>query len=604
MRQWIGCWAFCLLVGVLGHEVIRELGCHAEVSGTVRANTEGFAEGPAPPPASKPAGNMVMAWRRGLEAVYQGEVHEEVQRPGQQFRRRHGLEVRVVALGGQGNWIDLAVVTRLFRQEEGSIRLAAGLLADSTARDETRPLVRLDWLRLYADGEIRQLFPEGPPPLRFQRDTPQGLPPLPPLDSFAVSEWGMFPPPLPSGQREWTRTPVGRPKEHWQLLPTQVLRGERCLVACMRQEGEHQAEIWRRQDLLWVSAQDNIVRRVERRIERTSGRQALPWAWVETHYELSTLLPVAGHRWQRLQRDLEVAYCALRDAELLAPLAAQCGSRPFEQRLSRVEACLADGDAADPYRSLLLAAQRALEAARRGERPTTGQQHLAAGTPRWPETGQPAPDLDLGQYRLHSLRGRPVVLVFVPAEGETTELTLAIVHALQRRYAPQVVILPLVVWGEGHQAQRLLQRRGWQLPLYDGRTAAQRYAVTTAPRFLVLDRDAVVRWSFTGVGAETGFLLKEQLERLLSETRTLDSPPIPATPGDRINPERDTPAEHSHLLQLSSPRVKFSHRIQPATSCLERLSCLHDATAAVDMVSSISIIGAFLSSPDHVAFDR
>lgn len=469
------------------------------------------------------------AWVRGMEAVYQGEVVEEVRRPGQQFRRRHHLEVRVVAVDGTARWADLAVMTRLLRQEDGALR-GVGPLLQVGGEEEGLPLLRLEWVRLATSGEVWRLRPEGPPPLRWSEQTPrQPLPPLP-LDSFAASELGMFAPPRPKGEVQWARTVPGRPAERWQRMGTEAVHGERCVVLRLHQQGDSDkgAEAWQRQETLWLSTQDGVVRRVERRIERSSSQQALPWAWVETRYELRTLLPVAGRRWERLRRDLEVAYCALRDAEELAPQAARLGPRPFEQRLARLEACLADSDAADPYRPLLLAGQRALEAARHGRVPTSAISEPRT-TPHWPHDGQPAPEISIGNRTLSSWRGRPVLLLFFPAEGETTELALAIAHALQQRYGEQAAILPLVAWGPLERAEQSARRRRWNLTLYDGRTAAADYAVTTAPRFLLLDAQGRVRWSFTGVGAEVGYLVRDQLERCLASLRSPASPSSAAT---------------------------------------------------------------------------
>ncbi|GIW85555.1 MAG: hypothetical protein KatS3mg107_1215 [Gemmataceae bacterium] len=488
--------------------------------------------------AGTKAGSITGNWRRGLEAVYRGEVVEEVHRPGREFRRQHQLEVRVICVGNPGRWADLAVVTRLRRQEDG---LKEGILGIVQAgeQEECPALMRIDWLRLYPDGRVRQLLPEGPPPLSFTDRTPARDLPAPPVDSFALGEWWMFPPTADWRAGEASRWSGGQ-RELWEQLPAEAVHGERCSVWRMRLEGklEAGAELWHRQDILWVATQDGISRKVKRRVERRSGRHALPWAWVETHYELVTLVPVGGRRWERLRRDLDVAYCALRDATALAPLAAQLGPRLFEQRLARLEACLADGDVADPYRELLLAAQQALEAAQHGQRTVAGEE-MSPLPVRWPQIGETAPDISIGKQRLASWQGQVVLLIFLAAEGETTELTLAIAQALQQRYGHQAAILPLLAWGDKAAAEQLLQRRGWKLNLYDGQTAAQRYTVTTVPRFLLLDKRGIVRWSFSGVGPEVGYLIREQLQRLLTPSLHPVSPDSPdGNPPTNASPQR------------------------------------------------------------------
>jgi hypothetical protein len=456
--------------------------------------------------------------------VYQGEVVERVQRPDQQWRRRHQLEVRVVAVQTSGRWVDLAVVTRLQRQEEAE-RLRGGWLRWEEG-EENLPLMQLVWVRLWSDGEVRQLLPAGPPPWRWNAAMVQRpLAPLP-VDSFAANETGMFVPPPVPGEQHWVRQPAGQPRQWWERLGCEAIRGERCWVVQCRQEGEGMsaAEVWRRQDTWWVSSHDGIVRRVARRIERSSSPRSLPWAWVTTEYELSTLVTLGGRRWERLRRDLEVAYSALRDAQELGPQAAQLGSRPFEQRLSRVEACLLECDGADPYRPLLAAAQRALEAASRGLKLWSGPPAVRRSGGRWPQVGETMPSMCIGSRPLQSWRGHVVLLVFFAGAGETTELTLAIAQALHQRYGTRAAILPLAAWGGLDAAQQLLRRHGWNVTLYEGTAAAAECAVTTAPRFLLVDRNGVVQWSFTGVGPEIGYLVRQQLERCLAWPTSPNSP--------------------------------------------------------------------------------
>jgi hypothetical protein len=56
------------------------------------------------------------------------------------------------------------------------------------------------------------------------------------------------------------------------------------------------------------------------------------------------------------------------------------------------------------------------------------------------------------------------------------------------------------------------------------------YGIDTFPRFVVVDRDGVVRWVFAGVGAETGYLVREQVDALLSPPTATASPGAPAPP--------------------------------------------------------------------------
>jgi peroxiredoxin len=133
---------------------------------------------------------------------------------------------------------------------------------------------------------------------------------------------------------------------------------------------------------------------------------------------------------------------------------------------------------------------------------------------QWPEPGQSGPNLRFGNTQLSDQRGKPVVLIFFKAGGETTELSLAIADALEKRYGGNAVVVPLVAFGETDAAINDRNRLKYGVQVYDGKTAATAYGVATVPRFAVIDGDGKVKWTFTGVGSETGYLVKEQLDRL------------------------------------------------------------------------------------------
>ena len=67
------------------------------------------------------------------------------------------------------------------------------------------------------------------------------------------------------------------------------------------------------------------------------------------------------------------------------------------------------------------------------------------------------------------------------------------------------------------------------------------FGVETFPRFVVLDGAGVVRWVFRGVGAETGYLVCREVEKLLAAPTGAAAPvgttgppgPPPAVPRGR-----------------------------------------------------------------------
>jgi hypothetical protein len=250
---------------------------------------------------------------------------------------------------------------------------------------------------------------------------------------------------------------------------------------------------------------------------------------------------LGGRTFNRARRDAEVAYSALAEATRLGPNAARLGPKFFETRIANLDAHLAGMDATSPYREAVLAARRSFDDARQGKVVPVNPAGLVApvaAPPRgkWPEPGELASDFQAGAFRLSEHRGKPVVLVFLRPDGETTELALAVADALDRRYAGKAAVVALVVFGEKASAQKARDRLKLTLPLYDGAAVATAYGVETAPRFAVIDAAGRVRWVFSGIGAETGFLVKEQVDQLVVPASPTGAggttaPPGPPTPG-------------------------------------------------------------------------
>ena len=70
------------------------------------------------------------------------------------------------------------------------------------------------------------------------------------------------------------------------------------------------------------------------------------------------------------------------------------------------------------------------------------------------------------------------------------------------------------IWGSrsGPEGMRSAETHD---PTSTWRSAAISYGVTTVPRFALIDKLGQVRWTFTGIGAETGFLVREEVDRLV-----------------------------------------------------------------------------------------
>jgi hypothetical protein len=472
---------------------------------------------------------------KGDELTFAGTVAEGVDRPGNRFRRAQTLEIRVLVLEKSDAWADVAVLTLLRRTDDavtGAVAQVTGGVPDKVAP----PAARLDLVRVHADGSAHHLLPGGVPPLTFDAKTPARTLPAVQLDTFSPFEFGMFPPkpPRSAPDKPWSvaATDPSRPAETWQAQGTDSVTGERCALLVMNQQHPNWTSpvggksAWHRADAVWVSTLDGCARKVHRVIRHRDGFATEPAAWVEVKYELKEQSRAIARTFARHRRDIETAFAAAAEVAPFLPSADRYGPKFFEARLQKIDGYLQESDASSPYREAVLAVRRQLDAARRGE----ATAKVAPGSPlalspavvpaksNWPEPGQLAPDFTAGQFRLADARGKPAVLVFFKPGGETTDLALAVADALHTKYGSRAAVVPLAVWKDAALGVKDRDRRKLTVPIYDGEQADTAYSVESVPRFVVIDGRGVVRWTFAGVGAETGHSVKEQLERLLPAT--------------------------------------------------------------------------------------
>lgn len=472
---------------------------------------------------------------KGDELTFVGTVKEAVDRPGNRFRRSQNLEIRVLVLERAENWADVAVLT-LLRRTDDAVAGAVGTITGGAPERAAPPAARLDLVRVHADGSAHQLLPVGPPPLTLDAKTPARTLPVVPLDAFSPFEFGMFPPkpPRSAPDKSWTvaDTDPSRPAETWQAQGTKSVNGERCTVLVMNQQHPNWAKpiggksAWHRADAVCISTLDGTTRDVHRVIQHRDGFAPAPAAWVEVKYTLKDQSPVIGRTFARYRRDIETAFAAAAEVAPFLPDAIKHGPKFFEQRLQKVDEYLADPDPSSPYREAVQAVRRQLDAARRGETvakvglasPLTLTAGALAARPAWPEVGQLAPDFTAGPFRLAEARGKPALLVFFKPGSETTDLALAVADALQQKYGTRVSIVPLAVWANVDAGVKDRDRRKLSVAIYDGTQAETAYGVESVPRFAVIDGAGVVKWTFSGVGAETGHSAREQLDRLFAAT--------------------------------------------------------------------------------------
>ena len=477
--------------------------------------------------------------QKGDELTFKGTVVENDNRPSKLWHREYQLTLRIFILERQENWSDAAVLTKL-RPVEDAVGGVSKPVTGTGPDKNAPPIIQLDLVRVHADGSVHLLLPPGPP-FRLSAETPaRAVTPLP-LNSYAPAELGIFPPRIPrtAGPGEpWTVSAgPSRPDETWVAKKLEFVNAEQCQMLVMNQQSPDWDKpvggqlSWLRAEKVWVSTEDGTARKVYRVIRHRVGLSKDPSLdpalWVETQYELNEHQKLSGEMYNRTRQDVEVAFGTLSDLRNAAKL----GARMIEGKLATLDGYLQKTEPGTPYREAILAARRTLDAARHGGVslpliPSTTPQPLAQAT--WPEPGQFAPNFRTGNVSLSDHRGKPVVLVFFKPLGETTDLALAIAEALDKRYDGKLIVMPLVVFGETAAAIQARNRLKLTIPVHEGTAAAAAFGVESVPRFVLIEPDGKIKWTFTGVGAETGFLVKEQVDRLARPT--LPTGPVGTTP--------------------------------------------------------------------------
>jgi hypothetical protein len=461
--------------------------------------------------------------RAGDQLEYSGEVQEASERFGNRFRKRSDLDVRLLVLESGPAHADGILLTRLRPRLDPAVAVPGRLVL---AGDATRPpaTTRVDLVRIDGRGRVALLTPKGAvgvgSRLDMTRDVEAGPPLSLPLDGPPATEGG-FVVPLPlkpaAVGTAWDAPDGDRPPVRWTAAADDLWRGGRCVdVRALQQSEGYDAPLevrhgWRLAGRVLVSPADGTACRVERRVERRVGS-------VEVTYELRPGTRLTGDRFEAQAREAVAAYLAGVERDRL--LADRAAPEAFKSLHLRVERFLADQPAGD-FREALEASRRSAEAAASG-RPLA----VAAALPpvhrvAAPKLGAVAPDFvapcvpDLRQRRLSSFRGKPCLLAFYRPNSKTSAGTLAVVEALHAHTGGGVVAV--AVFESPAVAATQATAVTLTAPLLDGRDLAELYAIDSYPKFFLLDADGLLTWQFDGFGPETGFLARQQFDRL---TRT------------------------------------------------------------------------------------
>jgi hypothetical protein len=471
--------------------------------------------------------------QRGDELAYAGTIMETVNRPGTRLRRMHRLEVRVLILERRDSWADAAVLTLLKRADDTPVTGALPEVTGANRGGTAPPAARLDIVRIHDDGTVHLLAPPGPPPIRLTADAPARSPPSVPLDTFAPFEFGMFPPRRNGAATTWSVAPDDRtrPTQRWTFKEHDFIDAERCTHLAMVQESAEWAKpiggqtSWQRVDDVWMS-EAGAARRVHRIIRQRDGVAPAAAIVVETKYELKEKGRPMDRTYDRYRQEIETAYLAAAEMTPLLKEARRLGPEPFNLRIARLDAHLEATEPGTPYREAVQAVRRQLEAARRGEAVLVpdSTRELPVLPAQASPIGRPAPDFQTGEFKLSDTQGKPVVLIFFMPGVESADQSLAIGEAIRKKYGSRVAVAPLAVFGGKEAGTRDRDRLKLSILVYDGTSASPLYGVESFPRFYAIDGAGKVHWSFEGVGNETGYLLREQLESLLSPPVATSSP--------------------------------------------------------------------------------
>jgi hypothetical protein len=463
---------------------------------------------------------------RGEELVYHGGVVEAGEKVGNRFRKKHELEVRLFVLEVRDGVADCAVLTCVRPLPDPAVASGAAFAtgADPAAKP-VPPAVHLDLVRIDTQGRAALLAPPaGPPPIPLGASTRTAIVPPLPTDVPPLIELGMFVPlpakPSPLGTT-WATAETGRPPLLWSAAREGVWNGGRCVEVGVSQQTDgydRPADAvtgWRRTDTILVMPSDGYACSVKRKTERREGASVV--GWVEVGYSLQTLQRHHGARYSDLRREIEMAYWFA--TEFTPLLATRTGPQAFRALGRKIDDFIKDQPAKTGFREALESVGRRCEAAARGEAvaPTT----VAAPKPDPPAVGKAAPDFvaplvhSAGQFRLSAARGGPAVVVFYNPASKTAAASLTVAEALHQRYAGRAAVVALAISSNAAAANRQREELKLTVPVADGAAVRDLYGVDRYPKVFVVDRAGVLAWQFEGAGSEVGYLVKEQVEKLV-----------------------------------------------------------------------------------------
>jgi hypothetical protein len=414
-------------------------------------------------------------YARGQELVYRGQCVEAI--TGDNAGPQHTFDL----------------TTRLFVLEPGPELAVATTVTNKDGSVSTR------------FGVIKP----GAAPFAIALDRPASLDPVVILD-------------LPTGPLEvgatWATNDGRRPPRGWKVEAAESppqgggrcwkLRGHQQTTNWEQPDG---GKAWRREDVAWIDTRTHIVQRLERVLTVRDPSQPNDLRRIITCFQLEGNMVYPG----ALEAEVRAEVLAARQA--FDKLAEQPDARSLDMQARRLANHLRQQSKTE-WRHVVLAAEKQIEAARRGEIVAVAAEEEAK--PEW-VIGKLAPDfvaIETGQgsIQLSQCRGRPVVIGVYrekTAVGKETRQTLVDTFVAAKGHAAVVAVcfnhpMPVLPITADYKPV------GWSHPgliecdvsnhdqLFDG----------TTPRFILIDERGIVRQIIEGYGAEVPSLLRQFVE--------------------------------------------------------------------------------------------
>ncbi len=436
---------------------------------------------------------------RGLELVYTGSFVEDTLNGGIQRCSSYKLETTLLVLDATAQKHQVAIYTSLSRRTQLGTPVPGAPWS-----------VRLEVAEVTPQGRVRG---------------PAGL--VAPLEGPPTVEWGALvevPRARVGVQDSWVVAEVGRPPRTWRVAGLEVVNGASCVKLIGSQQSDDwdrprgDSTAWQRRDTVWLSPQLGIAYRVERVLERRDPLRKEPTHRAVLRYDLDSRLTYPGKLFddradeiRQARKFWDEAVPLLRDPNQYR--------QPLEALLRRITAHL-DNQPPTPYRKAVQQVQKRIDAARRGQTlpdlPATEEEVPTALT-----MGRHVPDavvtdlISQQSVRLHTLFGRPLLLIFYNPESPIGVEVLRFGQALSEKYRPGLTVIGMAVSDNPEQVRKQHTEMRLSFPILDGQGLHQTFGVDTTPRLVLLDSDGVLRGGFTGWGAQTPREVLAELQRWL-----------------------------------------------------------------------------------------